>query len=126
LTHTKPVAAFFIGNLNSDRISAPGTYKLGRSFEGQITTALQRFTGSCAANIRQHIVPMECINLLLVTAHPDDEAMFFAPTLHKLQQQGTTIHILCLSTGELINYTSSGDKSLVLDDAHATAGAALP
>lgn len=37
--------------------------------------------------------------VLLVTAHPDDEAMFFAPTIHRLQQQGAAIQILCLSNG---------------------------
>jgi N-acetylglucosaminylphosphatidylinositol deacetylase len=43
---------------------------------------------------------MDCASLLLVTAHPDDEAMFFAPTISRLLQQGTSIHILCLSNGE--------------------------
>lgn len=43
---------------------------------------------------------MNCQRVLLVTAHPDDEAMFFAPALHQLQQTGTSIHILCLSNGE--------------------------
>jgi GlcNAc-PI de-N-acetylase len=35
---------------------------------------------------------------LLVTAHPDDETMFFAPTLIALRPEYTW-HILCLSTG---------------------------
>eukprot|EP00698_Gefionella_okellyi_P023800 TRINITY_DN8236_c0_g1_i2.p1 TRINITY_DN8236_c0_g1~~TRINITY_DN8236_c0_g1_i2.p1 ORF type:complete len:194 (-),score=50.91 TRINITY_DN8236_c0_g1_i2:304-885(-) len=35
--------------------------------------------------------------VLLVTAHPDDECMFFTPTLASLQPENT--HILCLSTG---------------------------
>lgn len=43
---------------------------------------------------------MQCSSVLLVTAHPDDEAMFFAPTISRLQQQGASIHILCLSNGE--------------------------
>lgn len=39
--------------------------------------------------------------LLLVTAHPDDEAMFFAPTLLALARSGCCqVHILCLSNGE--------------------------
>lgn len=37
--------------------------------------------------------------MLLVIAHPDDESMFFAPTLHVLQRQGATVRILCLSNG---------------------------
>jgi N-acetylglucosaminylphosphatidylinositol deacetylase len=43
--------------------------------------------------------------VLLVTAHPDDECMFFAPTLRSLQQNGSQIHVLCLSTG---NYDGLG------------------
>ena len=35
---------------------------------------------------------------LLVIAHPDDETMFFAPTLQVLRTQYNW-HILCLSTG---------------------------
>ena len=37
--------------------------------------------------------------VLLVTAHPDDEAMFFVPTLLALQARGVAVHVLCLSTG---------------------------
>ncbi|GAC95597.1 glycan biosynthesis protein [Pseudozyma hubeiensis SY62] len=36
---------------------------------------------------------------LLVTAHPDDEAMFFAPAVQALAAAGTSIFALCLSTG---------------------------
>lgn len=42
---------------------------------------------------------------LLVTAHPDDEAMFFAPTLLKLKEIGAVVDLLCLSTG---NYDGLG------------------
>jgi len=43
--------------------------------------------------------------VLLVTAHPDDEAMFFGPTLTSLaerKQRGddVEVHLLCLSTGD--------------------------
>jgi len=39
--------------------------------------------------------------LLLVTAHPDDESMFFIPTLEALRRSGacSDTHILCCSTG---------------------------
>jgi N-acetylglucosaminylphosphatidylinositol deacetylase len=40
--------------------------------------------------------------VLLVTAHPDDEAMFFAPTLLWLAAQGVQTYVLCLSNGELL------------------------
>ncbi|ORX70340.1 N-acetylglucosaminyl-phosphatidylinositol de-N-acetylase-like protein [Linderina pennispora] len=39
-------------------------------------------------------------HVLFVTAHPDDECMFFAPTISALQQQNTMVSILCLSTGD--------------------------
>lgn len=38
-------------------------------------------------------------NVLLVLAHPDDESMFFAPTILFLKSKGHSIHILCLSQG---------------------------
>lgn len=36
---------------------------------------------------------------LLVTAHPDDEAMFFAPAIQALTAAGSVVSALCLSTG---------------------------
>lgn len=39
---------------------------------------------------------------LLVTAHPDDEAMFFAPAIQALLAAGTTLSALCLSTGDAV------------------------
>ena len=38
--------------------------------------------------------------VLLVTAHPDDECMFFTPTVRALVSEGVPVHVLCLSTGE--------------------------
>jgi N-acetylglucosaminylphosphatidylinositol deacetylase len=38
-------------------------------------------------------------NVLLLTAHPDDECMFFAPTLLALVAAGAHVHSLCLSVG---------------------------
>ena len=38
--------------------------------------------------------------VLVVTAHPDDECMFFAPTILQLVQEANTkLNLLCLSTG---------------------------
>jgi GlcNAc-PI de-N-acetylase len=37
--------------------------------------------------------------LLVVIAHPDDEAMFFTPCLRELSTQ-RPLHVLCLSTGD--------------------------
>lgn len=39
------------------------------------------------------------VRVLLVTAHPDDECMFFSPVLLKLTQSHADVHLLCLSTG---------------------------
>ena len=37
---------------------------------------------------------------VLVIAHPDDESMFFVPTLRALKASGATVWILCLTTGD--------------------------
>lgn len=41
-----------------------------------------------------------------VVAHPDDEAMFFWPTLAQLHDAGVRLSVLCLSTG---NFDGLGD-----------------
>ncbi|CAJ1017906.1 N-acetyl-D-acetylglucosaminylphosphatidylinositol deacetylase [Leishmania guyanensis] len=46
-------------------------------------------------------------DVLLVLAHPDDEAMFFTPLLHSLRAQRVTVHLLCLSNG---NYAGMGKE----------------
>uniref|UniRef100_A0A914VKC9 N-acetylglucosaminylphosphatidylinositol deacetylase n=1 Tax=Plectus sambesii TaxID=2011161 RepID=A0A914VKC9_9BILA len=38
--------------------------------------------------------------VLLVTAHPDDETMFFAPSILGLRAQGCDVYLLCLSMGD--------------------------
>ncbi|XP_034691753.1 probable N-acetylglucosaminyl-phosphatidylinositol de-N-acetylase isoform X5 [Vitis riparia] len=38
-------------------------------------------------------------NVLLVIAHPDDESMFFSPTITFLNSRGHNLHLLCMSTG---------------------------
>lgn len=40
------------------------------------------------------------VRALLVTAHPDDEAMFFAPTVLGLGRAGARPAVLCCSAGE--------------------------
>ncbi|OXB59502.1 hypothetical protein ASZ78_004475 [Callipepla squamata] len=46
------------------------------------------------------------VSALLVTAHPDDEAMFFAPTLLGLGRAGARLAVLCCSAG---NYYNQGE-----------------
>ena len=40
--------------------------------------------------------------VLLITAHPDDESMFFAPVIITLTQANVEIFLLCLSEGHFI------------------------
>ncbi|XP_028780591.1 probable N-acetylglucosaminyl-phosphatidylinositol de-N-acetylase isoform X2 [Neltuma alba] len=42
-------------------------------------------------------------NVLIVIAHPDDESMFFTPTINYLISRGHYIYILCLSIGDADN-----------------------
>jgi hypothetical protein len=54
--------------------------------------------------------------ILLLIAHPDDEAMFFAPTLLAVTrpERGNHVKILCLSSGmALLDATSSQRHSLI-------------
>lgn len=37
--------------------------------------------------------------VLLVIAHPDDESMFFGPTLVSLQERGVRVKVVCLTNG---------------------------
>ena len=47
--------------------------------------------------------PLKGRNILLVIAHPDDEVMFFGPTLVGITEpsRGNHVRILCLSNGIL-------------------------
>ena len=52
------------------------------------------------SNNNQSTAVQETDNILLVIAHPDDESMFFVPTIRTLVAESkSTVHILCLSTG---------------------------
>ncbi|XP_028157689.1 N-acetylglucosaminyl-phosphatidylinositol de-N-acetylase [Ostrinia nubilalis] len=44
--------------------------------------------------------------VLIVIAHPDDECMFFGPTIFRLCEQGVDVYLLCLSHG---NYDGKGN-----------------
>lgn len=37
--------------------------------------------------------------VLFVTAHPDDESMFFVPTVLSMKSMGYKLHVICLSNG---------------------------
>ncbi|CAF2048398.1 unnamed protein product [Brassica napus] len=44
-------------------------------------------------------------NVLFVISHPDDESMFFSPTINYLTANAYNIHVLCLSTGNMPYHT---------------------
>lgn len=44
--------------------------------------------------------PNNCKRVLIVTAHPDDESMFFGPTILSLTKRNAcNVYLLCLSNG---------------------------
>lgn len=49
--------------------------------------------------IRKSRLPTNASRALLVTAHPDDESMFFGPTILELRRRNCRIFLLCLSEG---------------------------
>ncbi|GBF89810.1 hypothetical protein Rsub_02514 [Raphidocelis subcapitata] len=51
--------------------------------------------------------------LLLVTAHPDDEAMFFAPSLAHFAARGREVSLLCLSNGDADGLGRVREKELL-------------
>nr|XP_046267020.1 N-acetylglucosaminyl-phosphatidylinositol de-N-acetylase [Scatophagus argus] len=53
------------------------------------------------------------IRALLVTAHPDDECMFFAPTIIRLVELNASIHLLCLSEGNYYNQGTQRKQELL-------------
>ena len=52
-------------------------------------------------------VPISMQKVLIITAHPDDECMFFSPTIQALLNAGHFVHVLCLSNGKFHPFLSS-------------------
>lgn len=50
--------------------------------------------------------------ILLMFAHPDDETMFFTPTLLALKKGGADIHFLCLSNGDHKNLGETREQEM--------------
>ncbi|KAL4111690.1 hypothetical protein PRIC1_003368 [Phytophthora ramorum] len=77
-----------------------------------LTAALVFFTSSVPEKSGSSSTPAQFKRALIVTAHPDDESMFFLPLVHSLQQQPEgskdlwQTHLLCLSRG---NFDGLGD-----------------
>uniref|UniRef100_A0A3Q4AMF7 N-acetylglucosaminylphosphatidylinositol deacetylase n=1 Tax=Mola mola TaxID=94237 RepID=A0A3Q4AMF7_MOLML len=53
------------------------------------------------------------IRVLIVTAHPDDECMFFAPTIIQLVELHASVHLLCLSQGNYYNKGAQRKQELL-------------
>lgn len=53
------------------------------------------------------------VRALIVTAHPDDECMFFAPTIVRLVESNATVHLLCLSEGNYYNQGAQRKQELL-------------
>ncbi|KAF8329563.1 putative deacetylase LmbE-like domain-containing protein [Cantharellus anzutake] len=51
-------------------------------------------------------------NALFITAHPDDETMFFAPTILSLVSQNVSVEALCLSNGDSGGLGSMREREL--------------
>lgn len=49
-------------------------------------------------------------SVLLVTAHPDDECMFFTPSIRKFIDEGFRVDLLCLSEG---NFDGMGGERTI-------------
>ena len=77
----------------------------------ELTLILTSILGFCtlfyalAAYIRPYsrlkAISSAAKRVLLVIAHPDDETMFFGPTMLNLsRREGTEVYLLCLSNGD--------------------------
>ncbi|XP_060768574.1 N-acetylglucosaminyl-phosphatidylinositol de-N-acetylase isoform X2 [Neoarius graeffei] len=56
---------------------------------------------------------LDQVRVLLVTAHPDDESMFFAPAVLKLTESNVAVYLLCLSSGNYYNQGAQRKEELL-------------
>ncbi|KAF9411553.1 N-acetylglucosaminyl-phosphatidylinositol de-N-acetylase, partial [Entomortierella beljakovae] len=59
--------------------------------------------------------PITKSSIVIVIAHPDDEVMFFGPTLAELTkpENGNTVRVLCMSSGNHDGLGETRKKELV-------------
>lgn len=71
--------------------------------------------GHAAASARRSLPAPRGRRVCLLIAHPDDEAMFFSPTVLALTRPGAGNHvrILCLSTGDADGLGETRRRELV-------------
>lgn len=84
------VAVCVVGALVA-RLSTASAQRLSAAWRAPAAAALPLSGDAAAAPER---------SVLLVTAHPDDECMFFAPSVAALRRAGLRVLLLCLSTGD--------------------------
>lgn len=70
---------------------------------GLVSAGLLVVLGRASAGWGSRGLPGPPRRVLLVTAHPDDEAMFFGPTILGLLAAGADLYLLCLSSGNYRN-----------------------
>merc|ERR1712086_451758 len=70
------------------------------------------FCGLCIRSPPMTVPGCQQVRLLLVTAHPDDECMFFGPALAAYNSSGAVVHWLCLSNGGFDGLGDSRTKEL--------------
>lgn len=78
--------------------------------EGSVLAGVALFIALLAARIRRRRTPLLTDTaggaVALVIAHPDDESMFFVPTISRIVQH-RPVHLLCLSNGIVIYVNSA-------------------
>lgn len=62
------------------------------------TSLMAHWSTSSLSKCRPHLCSGQQ-RVLLVTAHPDDESMFFLPTIQQCRERQNEVHLLCLSNG---------------------------
>ncbi|XP_071756899.1 N-acetylglucosaminyl-phosphatidylinositol de-N-acetylase [Centroberyx gerrardi] len=87
-------------------------YRHRRSFEKSLKHLMKSLS-----NRDNHFVASQTndvdVRALVVTAHPDDECMFFAPTILRLVELNACVHVLCLSPGNYYNQGAQRKKELL-------------
>jgi len=87
-------------------IPPPLRVKTDKEYEEDLKIVKQHLGEETSKNIQSIKENPSLKQYLIITAHPDDEIMFFAPTIIGLRKQGFRVKILCLSTG---NYDKKGE-----------------
>ncbi|XP_053562086.1 N-acetylglucosaminyl-phosphatidylinositol de-N-acetylase [Bombina bombina] len=72
-----------------------------------------RWRDALSSRTSDLLLRMEAVAPLLLIAHPDDECMFFAPTILGLLRQRRPLSVLCCCTGNYYNQGEVRKKELI-------------